>query len=62
MGSHIRMCLAVYEQLSQPESDSAILISEELAMLEGNLAGEISVQTAMLLVSEMMTSDYVFTY
>jgi CheY-specific phosphatase CheX len=56
------MRLAAYEQLSQPESDSAMLILGELAMLEGNLAGEISVQTAMLLVSEMMTSESEFTY
>jgi hypothetical protein len=48
--------------MSQPESDSAILISGELAMLEGILAGEISVQAAMMLVSDMMTSDNVFTY
>jgi CheY-specific phosphatase CheX len=56
------MRLAAYEQISQPESDSSMLISGELGMLEGNLTGEFSVQIAMLLVSEMITSDNVFTY
>jgi hypothetical protein len=56
------MRLAAYEQLSQPESDSAILISEMLAMLEGNLAREISVQTAELVISVTITSANVFTY
>jgi hypothetical protein len=51
MGSHNRMRLVLYAQLSQPESDSAIFISEELVMLEGDLSGRIFVQIAMWLVS-----------
>jgi hypothetical protein len=53
------MRLVAYEQVSQPESDSEMLICGELAMLGGNLARVISFQTAMLLVSEMMMSDNV---
>jgi hypothetical protein len=56
------MRLAAYEQLSQPESEIAILISEILALLEGNLRRGISVQTAMLLISAMILSGNVFTY
>jgi hypothetical protein len=61
-GSHSRMCLAAYEQLSHPESGMAILISEMLAMLEGNSRGGISDQVAVLLISVMIMSEYVFTY
>jgi hypothetical protein len=59
------MRLAVYEQLSHPESDRAMVISEQLAgqaMPEEGSAGELSVQMALSLISVMLTGEKDFTH
>jgi hypothetical protein len=53
---------AAYEQLSQPESEIVMLISEMLALLGSNSRGGLSDQTAMMLMSVTITNDNVFTY
>jgi hypothetical protein len=58
------MRLCPYDQLSQPDSDSVMLFSEELvgrSKVERSLLGEISVHAAMLLIS-MGLSEEVLTY
>jgi hypothetical protein len=65
VGSHSKIRLAAYEQLSHPESEIVTLISQMLAMLampEDNSMGGIFAQAAMSLISVTITSENVFTY